>query len=152
MKRKTILRAFLFLLPFVAVGCDNSPSNTHKESQVTASDVRESLGEGVETTGEFLNQKVDEFQKKIETQLQALELKHAELTAQVRKAGTEANAELRETLDLLEKKKKSIHERMEALQESSGQALEDLKSGIDHAVAELKEAYQKAQSRFADKP
>ena len=108
MKRMTIFRALLFLIPFFAVGCDNSPSNTSKESQVTASEVRESLEEGMETTGEFLDQKDDEFQSKIETQLQALESKHTELMAHAGKVGNEANAELQETLDDLDKKKKNI--------------------------------------------
>ncbi len=151
MKQITVLRAFLILIPLVAVGCDDSPSTRNKESQVTAADVGESLDETMETTEGFLEQKADKFQKKIETQLQALEAKHQELTAQAKKAGTEANAELQATLDELEKKKQRILERMGALQESSGQALEDLEAGIDHAVAELEEAYQKAQSRFADK-
>ena len=151
MKPITVLRAFLILIPLVAVGCDDSPSTTDKNSQVTAADVRESLKETVETTEEFAEQRVNAYQKKIETQLQALEEKHAKLMAQAKTAGAEANAELQETLHNIERKKKEVVDKMGALKDSSGQALEDLEAGIDRALAELEAAYQKALTRYSDK-
>ena len=151
MKQISSLRTLLIVLPLIAVGCDNSHSTAEKDSQVSSKDVQEEVGEAIETTKAFTEQKFDEYQKRVETKLNALKEKHNELTVQARKAGAEANAELQATLNDLEREKESIVQRMEELKTSSGQAFAELESGINQALAELEEAYQTAVTRFSDK-
>lgn len=73
---------------------------------MSSEEVQKAVGVAIKPTEEFSEQKLDEYQKRVETQIQASAEKYDALTAQGKNAAAEVNAELQETLDDLERKDK----------------------------------------------
>ena len=61
----------------------------------------------------------------------------------------QARSELAAEMDKLRGKKAEMGKKFQKLQAASGEAYEDLKVGMDRAMAEMDKAYEQAMSRFA---
>ncbi|WP_447969207.1 hypothetical protein [Nitrospira sp. M1] len=130
-------------------GCDNSHTQTQQEPQVSAKDVEKTVKEAIEVTKSFAENKFDEYRKSIEMKINSLDQKHVELSNHAKRAGEEANAEVHEILDAMEKKKQDLLRQMEELKSTSGEAVEDLKTGIDQTLVELDKSYDTALARYS---
>ena len=67
---------------FAAVGCERKPAD-RAPGKVTPEDVRHDAGQAVDTAAEYSQQTKEEFQKKLESQLDELDAKIAKLREKV---------------------------------------------------------------------
>ena len=92
--------------------------------------------------------KKEDYEKKLQSQLDEWKEDIDKLKAKAEKAGSEAQAEYRKQLQALKKKQDEAKEKLSELQHHSSDAWEDLKVGIDMAWEDLKEAIKSANARF----
>lgn len=86
------------------------------------------------------------YQDKVEAQLRELD---REIDALRAKMGKSLNRkQLDQQMDELERKRAIAHQELDKLKNSSQEAWQDMKAGIDSAVQDLETAYQQAASHF----
>lgn len=105
-------------------------------------------GASGDATAETLNQQREHYQKGVEDELRqlrqeitALQAKAPRQTDSLRKGFDRQMAELKQKRDLAEQK-------CETLEKSSQKAWQDMKPGLDAAVKDLQQAYDRAAAEF----
>ena len=78
---------------FAPIGCERKPAD-RTPGKVTSEDVRRDAGQAVKTAGEYSEQTKEEFQKKLEAQLNELDAKIAKLREKGRDLKDQAKAQL----------------------------------------------------------
>jgi len=119
------------------------------QTDTTAEDVQQEAQEAVETTGQFLSQERQEYMTGIEQKMNHMETRIAELKEKAAQAGEAQKKEVLEDVQQLEVKYDAARESMNKLQSSSEEAWEEMKSGLEAAVDEVDDAYERAQSHFS---
>lgn len=134
-----------FSLSLFLVACANesSPPPVPGETQVTGDDVKQKVGEAMDSAKEFTKQKRDEYAKQIDQQLKDLDGKIAELETKGAKLKDDAKVKWNEQLEDLKSKRGKVSEKVKEFNESSAEAWEGLKKDLDIAWGNLKEAYDK---------
>ncbi len=89
-----------------------------------------------------------EYRQKIEKTLEELEAKIAELEEITQQRGTAIQKDAQQTLDTLRQKHERIRAQSEEFKASNAKAWEHFKTGMDSAVGDLKNAYQKAHEEY----
>ena len=90
------------------------------------------------------------YQKKMEAQLDAWEEQLMKLEAKAIELGEDVKKEYEQQLDELRQQHDVARQKLDELKRSSAAGREDLKLGVELAWSELKEALDKAASRFED--
>jgi acetyl-CoA carboxylase alpha subunit len=88
------------------------------------------------------------YRQKIEAQLKEWSAKIEQLKARAAKLETEAKIEFSEEIQKLEARREALKAKVKEWQESSGEAWETLKAGVEKAAGELGAAMEKALARF----
>ena len=88
------------------------------------------------------------YQEQIKKKLKELSDSLAELTFKAEQLHTDAAVELEKQIESLRDKQHRIREKLEELEEESGEAWEDIKDGIEHAWSDIKKGIDSAWSRF----
>jgi hypothetical protein len=88
------------------------------------------------------------FQRTMERQLDELEQKIAELEQLAEDIQTDIEPEARELLEELKAKRDVARQKLNELEESSGDAWEELRKGLERTWQELEEAFDRAASRL----
>ncbi|QDT25521.1 sll1863 family stress response protein [Gimesia panareensis] len=132
-----------FSLSLLLVSCaKESPSDsTSVEQPVTSEDVKQKVGEAVDTAKEFTKQKRDEYAKQFQQQLEDLNGKITALESRGAKLKDDAKVKWNEQLDELKKQRDQVSKNFEEFQKSSVDAWEGLSKDLDVAWDNLKEAY-----------
>jgi hypothetical protein len=89
-----------------------------------------------------------EMHQKMETLIKEWKIKFGELDEKATRVTGEKKAELLKSLGELRQKNEVFKEKWSALQKESGAAWEYMKTGVEKAAVELKEAVDKAIARF----
>lgn len=110
--------------------------------------LKRSTSETLAAAGELTAQKRAEAEKRFEKELKDLDISIADLKSRARDAGAEATAKAASYLPDLEKRKRDLEGRLEDLKTRSGYAWDDMATGTERALDELKKSYEKAKSRF----
>ncbi len=134
----------------VACGKQNSPAPVSGEKQVTGEDVKQKMGEAVETAKDFTLQKRDEYQKQINQKLADLDVKIAELETKGADLKDDAKVKWNEKLEDLKMKRGKVAEKLEEFSKSSADAWEGLKKDMDSAWENLKQAYDNTAEDFKE--
>lgn len=92
----------------------------------------------------------DAYKQKMEAELEAAQAKLAELKARAKSAGADAQLEASRRMDELEKGVESAKAKLKELGESSEEAWEKLKDGIDNAWSALSTSVRDAAAKFKD--
>jgi len=88
------------------------------------------------------------YEKKLQTQLDDWSTEIDKLKAKADKAKDNAKLEYQEQIESLNLKRQEAQGKLKELKEASGDAWEDIKSGVDLAWNSLSEAVKSATSRF----
>jgi chromosome segregation ATPase len=88
------------------------------------------------------------FQKKTEAQLEKLTAQINELKAKADKSQADAKVKYYEQIETLSAKQAAVQSQLQTLTSSSGQAWEEIKTGVENAVSDLQTAFSRAVSQF----
>jgi nucleotide-binding universal stress UspA family protein len=113
----------------------------------TLSTFKEKGGEAIETVSKKRKVYVD----KVESQLKEWGTEIDILKAKAEKAKAEAKIKYYERIKDLRAKQESLGLKLQELKGSGGEAWEEVKTGVDKAVKELKEAFKRAKSKWKEK-
>lgn len=90
----------------------------------------------------------EDYLERLEAQLKEWKAKIDTLEARISQVSAEKKAEFSGEIEELRKKKAIVNEKLDELEKAGAGLWDTLKQGVDKAAAELKEALDKAISRF----
>jgi TolA-binding protein len=132
---------------FASSGCEQKPAN-QTPGKVTPEDVRRDAGQAVNTAAKFSQQSKEEFQKKLETQLNELDAKIAKLREKGSDLKDEAKVKWDRKMADLEKKRDAARAKLDEVGRSSAEAWKDVQKGAASAWDELDKAFRDASQEF----
>ncbi len=142
-------RRFAFLLALtlsgVLLACTTKESS---KQPVTQEDVKRDTQRALETTQAYTQQKKEQYQRKIEAELDELQRQTDDLRARAERARGKAKATLDDQLADLQQKQVAARHKLEELKAAGEPAWEKLQRGLDDAVGEAKRAYERAVARI----
>jgi len=142
--------AIMLLLALGAFpGCGEKDQAQSKPATVSKEDVKKEAKEAYNATKAFTQEQMQAFGKQIETKLNEYGEKIDQLQAKAEKLGGDAKTKAEQQLTALRQKRDEASEKLKRLGSSSGDAWEQLKSGIDAAMEDLGNAYKKAAAEFS---
>jgi peptidoglycan hydrolase CwlO-like protein len=89
-----------------------------------------------------------QYQEKIEAKLRELDKEIVALKVKITKQGKEAGKQLNQQMAELEQKREAAGQQFQKLKNSSHDAWQDMKEGIDAAMKDLQAAYNRAATHF----
>jgi seryl-tRNA synthetase len=90
---------------------------------------------------ELYREKLEAKFKEMKARVELLEAKAAQVKA-------ESKLEFQKHLDELRQKRDAVHGKLEEVKKSGGEAWKDLRSGMEKATEELKQAIDRAMDKF----
>ena len=132
---------------FVAQGCERNPAD-RTPGKVTSEDVRRDAGQAVNTAVEYSQQTKEEFQEKLETQLNELDAKIAKLREKGRDLKDEAKVKWDRKMTELETKRDAARAKLDEVGRSSAEAWKDVQKGAQSAWDKLEKAFHDASREF----
>jgi TolA-binding protein len=130
-----------------AIGCEQKPAD-RTPGKLTPEDVRRDAGQAAETAAEYSQQTKEEFQKKLEAQLNELDAKIAELSEKGRDLKDEAKVKWDQKMADLETKRDAARAKLAEVGHSSAEAWKDVRKGAQSAWDELDKAFRDASQEF----
>ncbi len=88
------------------------------------------------------------YQKKVEAELEELEARISLLIAKARKASAEARIEAKKQMTRVKAKYEKTERKIQDLQSDSKVAWEEVKTGVDEAIHELRDSIEDAIAQF----
>jgi len=152
MRRVVFLRGLLgimLLVPGVLSGCGEKDETQSKPATVSKEDVKKEVKEAYDTTKAYTQEQMQAFREQTEIKLNEYKEEIDKLQAKAEKMGGDAKAKADEQLTALDQKREVLAEKLKELSSSSGNAWEQLKTGIDAALEDLGNAYKKAAAEFS---
>ena len=104
--------------------------------------------ETLQATKEYTDQQKAAFQRKAQEELAALQQQITALRGKVEDASASTRTELQKSLNELEKKKDGVREKVDELRQTTDKKWQDVQDGMNSALHELKQSYQKLLSRI----
>jgi ribosome-associated translation inhibitor RaiA len=149
MKRITLLAVLIVSLSFIGFGCQT-------QDQASEEGVAERQREGaVQETREATQEaqqavtaSTTEFKQEVETKLNKLEKDIDQLEAKAGDMTAESRGEFNKMMNELNEKQAEAQAKLSQLESASADTWEDAKSGITEAVNDLQTTYDQATSRF----
>lgn len=143
----------LFLVTALAIflpGCGGSgEGNTpEKTTEVTREDVKQESTEALRTTQAFVVQRKEEYEKRIEAELDEFGSRIEQLKAKAQDAETEAKKEVNNAIEELRRKEKAIRNNLEQLKDQGAETWKEMKASIDGALEDLERSYERALARL----
>jgi len=144
------LLAIMLLLAMGALsGCGDNEQTQSKPAAVTKEDVKKEAKEAYDTTKAYTQEQMQAFREQTEARLAEYEQEIDQLQAKAEKLEGDAKAKGEQQLTALRQKRDAVSKKLKELSSSSGNAWEQIKSGIDAAMEDLGNAYKKAAAEFS---
>lgn len=89
-----------------------------------------------------------EYQRKMEAQIEKIQSQIDELKVKASLAKADAKDAYQEQIDTLNSKYSIATSKLEQLKDSSGNAWEEMKTGLERAWGELQDSFNKASTHF----
>jgi hypothetical protein len=118
------------------------------QDKVSGEQVKQQAEAAFDTAKNYTVQQKDEFQKKMEVELQDLSKRFDELKKQAVTTKGEALAALQAKMVELKGRQKEAGQKLEELKSSSAKAWEDARTKVEQAVDDLKKAYDAVGKSF----
>ena len=119
-----------------------------QEQPVTKEDVKKQAAETVEKAKAYAEQRKQEYSKQAQSTLDDLSKKIDQLKEQAKIAKGEALTKIQTSLGDLKVKQDQAKQKLQESAASTGAAWEQVKTGVDKAIADLQKAYNDASSQF----
>jgi peptidoglycan hydrolase CwlO-like protein len=131
----------LFSLSVVAAaGASDKP--------VTGDKVIRETQEAVTATKDYTIQQKDAFQRKVQTELDEMQVRITQLRGQVEHASSEARTDIQKAIGELEKKKDLAQKKAEDIHSATASSWEQVKSKTSAAMDDLRESFTRARSHL----
>ena len=143
------MAVMLLLAVGAFTGCGEKEQDQGKTEKVSGEDVKEEAMEAYDTASAYTQEQMQAFHEQMKTRLAKYNDDIDQLQANAEKLGGDAKAKAEQQLTALRQKRDEVSEKLKALSSSSGNAWEQLKSGIDAAMEDLGNAYKKAAAEFS---
>jgi predicted small lipoprotein YifL/ElaB/YqjD/DUF883 family membrane-anchored ribosome-binding protein len=144
-----LLAIMLLLVLGVLPGCGEKEPTESKSATVSKEDVKNKVEEAYDTTKTYTQEQMQAFGEQTEARLAEYKKEIDQLQAKAEKLEGDAKAKAEQQLTALRQKRDEVSEKLKDLSSSSGNAWEQLKSGIDAAMEDLGNAYKKAAAEFS---
>ena len=141
--------AWMLLLAgsLAALGCEQKPAD-RTPGTITSGDVRRDADQAAETAAEYSQQTKEEFQKKLEAQLQGLDAEIAKLREKGGELKDEAKTNWDQKMADLETKRDAARAKLAEVGSASAEAWKDVQKGAQLAWDELDQAFRDASREF----
>jgi uncharacterized coiled-coil DUF342 family protein len=153
MKRNMSARWFLTIVMLLTLGalpsCGEKEQPQSEPTKVSKEDVKEEVKQAYDATKAYSQEQMQAFREETETRLAEYKEKIDQLEAKAEGLGEDAKAKAEEQLAALREKRDEVSEKLKELSSSSGNAWEQIKSGIDAGMEELGNAYERAVAEFS---
>ncbi len=143
------LLAVMLLVPGLLSGCGEKDQTQSKPATVSKEDVKKEAKEAYDATKAYTQEQMQAVRKQMETRLDDYGKEIDQLKAKAEKLEGDAKAKAEQQLTALRQKRDGVSEKVKELGSSSGNAWEQLKSGIDAAMEDLGNAYKKVAAEFS---
>lgn len=114
------------------------------DKPVTSDKVIRETQEAVTATKDYTIQQKDAFQRKVQAELDEMQVRITQLRGQARHASTEARADLQKALREIEKKKDLANKKVKAIRSATASSWEQVKSKTEAALKDLRDALNRA--------
>jgi DNA-binding transcriptional MerR regulator len=145
MKSVMFVRRLLAIMLLLALstfpGCGEKEQPEGKPASVSK--------EAYDATKAYTQEQMKTFRKQMEIKLNEYGEKIDQLQAKTEKLGEDGKTKAQQQLTSLRQKRDEVSEKLKELSSSSGNAWEQLKSGIDAAMEDLGNAYKKIAAEFS---
>jgi TolA-binding protein len=145
MSRLIWMLMFVGLLAFS--GCEQKSAD-RTPGKVTTEDVRRDAGRAAETAAEYSRQTKEEYQSRLEGQLNELDDKIAKLREKGRKLNDKAKANWDRKMAELETKRDAARAKAAEVGHSSAEAWKDVQKGAQAARDDLDKAFRDAAKEY----
>jgi ribosome-interacting GTPase 1 len=116
------------------------------DKPVTGDTVIRETQEAVTATKDYTIQQKDAFQRKVQTELDEMQVRIKQLRGQVKHASAEARADIQKAIGELEKKKDLANKKVEAIHSATASSWEQVKSKTEAAMDDLRDSLTRARS------
>jgi len=118
------------------------------DKPVTGDTVIREAQEAVTATKDYTIQQKDAFQRKVQTELDEMQVRITQLRGQVKHASGEARADIQKAIGELEKKKDLAEKKVEAIHSATASSWEQVKSKTAAAMDDLRESLNRTLSHL----
>ena len=118
------------------------------DKPVTGDRVIRETQEAVTATKDYTIQQKDAFQRKVQTELDEMQIRITKLRGQVKHASAEARADIQKAIDELEKKKDLAEKKAQDIHSATASSWEQVKSKTAAAMDDLRDSLNRALSHF----
>ena len=134
----------LLLMPVVvAAGAPDKP--------VTGDTVIREAKEAMTATKDYTIQQKDAFQRKVQTELDEMQVRITQLRGQVEHASASARADIQKSIVELEKKKELASKKVQEIHSATASSWEQVKSKAAAAMDDLRESLNQTLSYFSSR-
>ena len=146
------LLAVMLLVPWALSGCGDKDEDQpqSKSGTVSSEDVQKEAKDAYEATKAYTQEQMQTIRKQMESKLDEYGNEIDQLQAKAEKLEGDAKAKAEQQLAALRQKQDAVGEKVKDLGSASGDAWEQVKSGVDAAMEDLGNAYKKAAAEFSD--
>ena len=130
----------LFLLPVVVARASDKP--------VTSDTVVRETQEAVTATKDYTIQQKDAFQRKVQAELDEIQVHITRLRGQVKHASAEARTDIQKAIVELEKKKDLANKKVQEIHSATAASWEQVKSKTAAAVDDLRDSLNRTLSHL----
>ncbi len=104
--------------------------------------------EVVAATKDYTIHQKDAFQRKVQTELDEMQVRITQLRGQVKHASEEARADIQKAIEDLEKKKTLVHKKAEDIHSATASSWEQVKSKTSAAMDDLRDSLNRTLSHL----
>ena len=119
-----------------------------EKQDITSEDVKEELEEAGDTTAEYLDQQREEIIANYRSKIENTQEQIDDLRNQMESTTEQVKVKFKNRIDTLQKQQAEVQREFNKLQESSGEAWDDISKGLDKAIDNINNGIQKAQEEF----
>jgi Ribonuclease G/E len=146
---KVIQWTAALLVISLLIGCEQEDTTMSRPNHPTAEDVREQAAEAAQTTGDYLRDKKDALVAQTERQLADLEQQWEALRENADEKGEQAKVKYDEMSQAVKLKMDAARVKLAELKASTGDAWQDMKTGLSQAMDDLGDALTRARANFS---
>jgi TolA-binding protein len=118
------------------------------DKPVTGDTVIRETQEAVTATKDYTIQQKEVFQRKVQAELDEMQLRIAQLRGQVTHASVEAQADVQKAIREIEKKKELAQKKVEDIHSATASSWEQVKSKTAAAMDDLRDSFIRARSHL----